>query len=447
MSRYLSFTSVLLLLILVSCQKENSFELGKPSKGSLQSSSGDCLPKVVGGTFKAGQSLADSNYIEVTVDVAQTGKYTIFTDTVNGYSFKASGNFNKVGANTVRLKGFGTPGGAGTDDFAVVYDSSLCFISVPVIAGGSSGGTAVYSLQGTGGDCMTSNVAGTYTSGTALTSANKIDIQVNVTTVGSWNITTTTVAGFKFSGSGNFTNTGVQSITLTASGTPSASGAQVFPVTVGSSSCSFAITVTGGTTNPPPPNTGDYFPRTVNSHWTYMWDKDPTDTMRFYVIPQTKVVSGNTFNIFLADDGSSVDTLGYFRKSGSDYFQWGDVGFELDFDNPLYAEVTMLKDNQAANFSWTSSSFSGTISGQAFVARKKYTITQKNATTTSNGVQYPNTIVVKVEYQVQAGPTWISIPNYQLFYYTKNYGITKMESFDATGTLDETLELVSYKIF
>jgi hypothetical protein len=122
------------------------------------------------------------------------------------------------------------------------------------------------------------------------------------------------------------------------------------------------------------------------------------------------------------------------------------VGYEFDFDNPLYGEVNMLKDNQAVNFSWNSSSFSGTIGGQAVTARKKYTITQQNTTIVSNGVQYPNTIAVKVEYQVQAGPTWVSIPDYAIFFYTKNYGVTKIELRDATGLAD-TIELMDYKVF
>jgi len=449
MGRYLSFASLFFLFLIVSCGKEGSFEQAKPSRGSLQNSAGDCMAKTIGGTYTAGKVLGDSNYIDVTVNVGQTGRYTISTDTVNGYSFKGTGNFASTGTASVRLKGFGTPASAGTDDFIVFYDSSFCSVSVTVNSGsGTSGGSASFTLQGNGGSCMTANPSGTYTQGTALTSANKIDIQVNVTKVGSWNVSTSTVAGFSFSGSGTFTTTGLQNITLTASGTPTASGNQSFPVTVGSSSCSFSITVGAGTPPPnTPPNTGDYFPRTTGSHWTYMWDKDPTDTMRWYVIPQTKTVGGNTYSIFMADDGSSVDTLGYFRKSGGDYFQWEDVGFEFNFDNSLYGELNMLKDNQAANYSWTSNPFSGKISGQAVTLRKKYTITQKNVSITSNGVSYPNTIAVKVEYQIQAGATWVSGPDYAVYFYTKNYGITKIEFYDGSGTLSELLELTDYKVF
>jgi hypothetical protein len=449
MSRYLSFASVLVLLIF-SCQKEKSFEQGKASKGSLQGNFGDCLAKKINGVYTATKSLADTNYIDVDVDVAQTGRYTIYTDTVNGYYFRATGTFSSTGSNTVHMKGFGAPGSAGTNDFTVFYDSSFCNVSITVLPNsGSSGGTAVYTLAGSGGNCMNFTPTGTYTQGVALTSSNKVTIDVNVTTAGTWNITTPAVAGFTFSGSGTFTTTGNQTITLTGAGTPNAPGAKTFTVATGTSLCSFGITVAAGTTPPPPPpNSGDYFPRTVGSHWTYMWDQDPTDTMRWYVISPTKTVGANVYNIFMQDDGSSVDTLGYFRKSGSDYFQWGDIGFEFDFDNPLYAEVNMLKDNQAANFSWNSSSFSGTSGGTAVAARKKYTIKQQNTTITSNGVQYPNTIAVQVEYQfqLQGIPTWVSLPDYAIFFYTKNYGVTKVELYSGT-TLADIIELIDYRVF
>ena len=449
MSRYLSFISVSLILLIVSCQKEGSFEQGKTSKGSLQNSAGDCLSKKVAGTYTATKSLGDSNYIDVTVDVTGAGHYTVFTDTVNGYFFKGSGTFTTIGSNTVRLNGFGTPGSAGANDFTVFFDSSFCSVGVTVLPNsGSSGGTAVYTFQSSGTSCMTATPSGTFTQGTALTSANKVSIPVNVTTTGTWSIITSTVAGFLFSGSGTFTAAGAQTITLTASGTPNASGPQSFPVTVGTTSCSFTITVNPGSTpTNPPPNTGDYFPRTVGSHWTYMFDGDPTDTIRRYVIPQTKTISGNVYNIFMVDDGASVDTSGYYRKSGGDYIQWADVSYDFDFDNSIFADIIILKDNQPKDYSWTTNAFAGTIGGTAATGREKYTIAQKDVTITSNGIQYPNTIVLKYEIQYQAGTTWINVPGYYLISFTKNYGITKIEIYDGTNALTDKLELKTYQVF
>jgi hypothetical protein len=140
MSRYLSFAFAFLLLVIVSCQKETSFEQGQASKGSLQGAFGDCLGKTVAGNYVAAKSLTDSNYIDVTVDVTAAGRYTVYTDTVNGYFFKASGSFTTVGSNIVRMKGFGTPLAAATNDFTVTFDSTVCSVSVQVLPAGSTGG-------------------------------------------------------------------------------------------------------------------------------------------------------------------------------------------------------------------------------------------------------------------------------------------------------------------
>lgn len=251
MSRYLRFTSgFLFLFFLFACQKEVSFEQGKKSKGSLQSASGDCSPKTVGGTFKAAQALGDTNFIDVTVTVSEIGTYTIYTDTLNGYYFRATGTFTDTGSKTVRLKGFGTPATAGLNDFSVFYDSSVCNVAVTVLPGGSSGGTGVYTLSGSGSTCLNSSVQGTYTQATALTAANKVTIEVNVTTLGTWSLSTATVTGFSFSGSGTFTTTGVQTITLNATGTPTTAGQQTFTVTAASATCTFNVTVVPNATPP-----------------------------------------------------------------------------------------------------------------------------------------------------------------------------------------------------
>lgn len=248
MSRYLRLTwGFLFLFFLFACQKEVSFEQGQKSKGSLQSVSGDCTPKTVGGTFKASQALGDTNFIDVTVNVSQTGTYTIFTDTINGYYFRATGTFSSTGSATVRLKGFGTPGTAGIDDFSVIYDSSVCNVAVTVLpGGGGGGGSSAFTL----GNCSNATVQGTYTQATAVTAANRVQIEVNVTALGTWNLSTSTVTGFSFSGSGTFTALGTQMITLNATGTPTTAGQQTFTVTVGSANCTFNVNVVPNTTPP-----------------------------------------------------------------------------------------------------------------------------------------------------------------------------------------------------
>ena len=131
-------TSVLvLLLFLTACQKEVSQEAGTPSMGSLQDDQGECMPKNLGGNFIVNKVLNDSNFIEVSVDVLVPGSYTIFTDTLNGYSFRGQGSFANIGTATVKLQGNGKPLAAGTDNFTVFYDSTFCTISVTVMPEGT----------------------------------------------------------------------------------------------------------------------------------------------------------------------------------------------------------------------------------------------------------------------------------------------------------------------
>jgi hypothetical protein len=146
MNRILA-TALVFLVFLSSCQKEVSSESGTPSSGSLQNSAGECSPKTVGGNFVANKVLNDSNYIEVTVNVAVPGSYTIMTDTVNGYYFRGQGSFANAGNSTVKLKGSGKPLVAGTDNFLVMYDSSFCDVSVTVLPAGTTpppAGTGFY---------------------------------------------------------------------------------------------------------------------------------------------------------------------------------------------------------------------------------------------------------------------------------------------------------------
>ncbi|HSN60593.1 MAG TPA: hypothetical protein VLR49_06645, partial [Ferruginibacter sp.] len=98
------------------------------------------------------------------------------------------------------------------------------------------------------GACTTATVAGTYAASTPLTSSNTVTIQANVTTMGSYTVTTNAVNGMTFSATGVFTGTGAQPIVLTGSGTPTAAGTNTFTPGSGST-CTFSITVTGAATN------------------------------------------------------------------------------------------------------------------------------------------------------------------------------------------------------
>lgn len=445
-SSLLFITSVIFL----ACQKETSFEQGNStaSIGSLSvDASGNCLGAVVSGTYMKDTAIKASNYVDVNVKVDSVGTYTISSDTVNGYYFRTTGTFGATGTPTVRLVGGGKPLAIGTNIFRVTYNGSVCDFTVAVTATPPpAGGSAVFTFN-----CTGATPAGTYVAGTALAATNSITLNVNVTTVGTWSVTTApAVNGITFSGTGTFAATGAQTILLTGSGTPAAAGTNTFTVTGGTSACTFQV-ITTAVAIP------DYFPRTAYSNWSY--DENVTgqglDTFLSKVIPQTFATGGNTYNIimFAYDAALPFDTLGYYRRSGANYYEWGDMSYNV-LDNPVRGEFIFLKDDQAANTKWTSASFSGAFTPPGgstinITIRWEFTIVQKDASVTVNGTSYANTIQVKQELQVQNGAIWVPAYYYQN-YFARDKGLIKQQVYDmSTGTAaliytDDVKRLVIY---
>src|SRR4030095_1498034 len=243
MKTLVKISSLLILttVFFMACQKEVSYEQGSStaSVGSLSvDANGNCLGAVVSGIYFKDTAIKASNYVDVSVQVDTAGTYTISSDTVNGYYFKATGTFTATGAQSVRLIGGGQPLATGTNTFRVTYNGTVCDFSVTVLAG--TGATnAVFTVN-----CTSPVINGIYKAGTALTASNTVTLNVNVTTVGPWSVSTgAAVNGITFTGSGTFTATGANTITLTGSGTPVSAATSSFPVTVGTATCNFSITV------------------------------------------------------------------------------------------------------------------------------------------------------------------------------------------------------------
>jgi hypothetical protein len=535
MKTLIKISSLLIVttVFFIACQKEVSFEQGNTtaSVGSLSlDANGNCLGAVVSGTYFKDTAIKASNYVDVNVQVDTIGTYTISSDTVNGYYFKATGSFTATGAQSVRLIGGGKPLTTGTNIFTVTYNGTICEFSVTVLAG--TGATnAVFTV-----DCTSPVINGIYKAGTALTASNTVTLNVNVTTIGSWTISTTpAVNGIIFNGSGTFATTGANTITLTGSGTPASAATSSFPVTVGTATCNFSITVvpaggnatftiactgavpvgtyvagtpltaantitlnvnvtvigtwsvttapavngiifsgsgtfaatgantivltgsgtptaagthtftvTGGaapctfqcTTTAPIP---DYFPRTAFSNWSYQFDSDPNDSLLIYAIVPTKLINGNTYNLFFYNDGTDVDSFGYYRRAGADYFEWIDMGSFVGLDNSYWMEYTFLKDNLTTGGTWQSAQFSGQVTppppATPFTAtlRWDFSITGQNIPVTVNGVPYTNVIQVKQELKQQQGAAFVLIAWFDC-YYAKDKGLIKQDLYSYSNT-------------
>lgn len=433
------------LLAFYSCKKEYSYELSSnPAQGSLQNDTdGSCLSKVVNGLFVAGTATTSSNYIEVTVNVTTAGSYFISTDTLNGFYFRGTGNFG-VGSNTIKLTSSGTPLTATTNNFLISFDSSSCYVPVTVLPAGTT--EAAFTLEGSGSNCSDAVVSGIYTEGTPLNQTNKVDLKVNVTQPGAYTIATTSVNGITFSGSGVLTGTGVKTITLTAAGTPTTAGDNVISISAGTSSCTFTVTVT-------PVSLYDYFPRTANSNWSYQINDNPNDSLLVIATPQTLLANGNTYTIFIetTDASAGYDSSGYYRKTGSNYFRYYDVGAYLGLSTPIWIEDNFLNDNSAGGASWVMPAYPANITNYGQISlRSRFTILQKDVSVTVLGTSYVNTIVVNETIDGLVGGSWIDLST-QIGsirqYYSRNIGLIKTETIDAAGTVTDKQELRRYQVF
>lgn len=93
--------------------------LGEVKKNTL-----DCTSITTNGVYVIGNPIPTFSTITVKVMVNVIEPYTITTNTVNGYSFSASGVFSSIGLNTITLVGSGTPTAVQTDMFTITLAGS-----------------------------------------------------------------------------------------------------------------------------------------------------------------------------------------------------------------------------------------------------------------------------------------------------------------------------------
>lgn len=311
--------------------------------------------------------------------------------------------------------------------------------------GGTGGGTSVGTLGATAGTCAPVTNNGTYTQGILLNSTNTVTVQVNVTTPGTYIISTNTVNGVSFSKSGTFTSTGISSIILVGSGTPLMPGLQTFTVSFGGNTCSFPITFAAGTV--PPVGVGDYFPTTTGSFWAY-GNVARNDSFLVTATGRSKVIGGVTYTVFSTDtipaSGSPFES--YYKKSGSFYFEnleTADFGFDPGTVSVPNIEYLFLNDTANVGDTSRSVSFTGRAQGVTYTDYLKTTILAKGAAV-SGGISYPDVIKVKYEYY-ESSPT--SAPAIYLTeerWFAKGIGLI-YNSFTA-GNSGVTYALGRYKV-
>jgi len=102
---------------------------------------------------------------------------------------------------------------------------------------------SVGTLLDSAGICNPSVLSGVYRADSVLGSGNYVDVQVNVTTPGSYIIKSDTINGFSFRANGTFQNSGGSTVRLAGSGMPLQPGAYVFTLDYCNTFCSVLVNV------------------------------------------------------------------------------------------------------------------------------------------------------------------------------------------------------------
>lgn len=287
-----------------------------PAVFTLGGAPGSCAGFAMGtGTYVAGQALVAANTVFTNINVTATGTYDLGTDTVNGIYFRAVGSFTTMGAQSLTLSGHGTPLAAGNFNYTVKNGSNTCTFSITVTSAGT--GAATYTLGNSSGACTGTVIAGTYKQGQALTAGNTVKVDVNVTTPGTYNISTTTNNNVIFAASGTFAAAGAQTVTLTGSGTPAGSGLKTHVINGASNTCSFDITYTAAVSTAVftfGMSGADCAPVTINGNY---YDGTPLNASNTVVV-QVNVTTAGTYAISTgAVNGVTFSASGTFAATGT----------------------------------------------------------------------------------------------------------------------------------
>jgi hypothetical protein len=408
--------AVALPVVLFSCQKEIHFDL--ISEGELvRDASNNCKPIIVNGSFISGNDLNVTDHLEVEAHFTAIGSYTIATDTVNGYSFKAEGNAKDTGFVNITLSGTGKPIHAGSDEFHIRYRNSTCTASIFVLDGAS---TASFTLLGSPNSCMIDTVIGGYIKGIAADTSSHVIVSVNVTTPGTYAIHTGTVNGYGFFTTGTFSSTGVQTISLVASGTPLDAGTDLFTLNAGSSTCRFSINVRSAivATN------NDLFPLTMNSFWNY--DDLYYGTIKTMIV-DTATRQGHLYTL-MQEQAGVTSVLHSYRKNGSEYYEYMAIDnytSSLHFARRIYDDILFLKENLSKGDTWETEEFTDTADyGQVLVLQYRFACTASDISVVvgSNAFSHVYQIEMVPWLRTVNGPYGQANEKY-LWYYAKGVGL------------------------
>lgn len=416
--------NIFCLLLLCSCQKGIVWE----SIGTLKKDSGNtCMSIIVNGSYSIQKTLTDSNNLVVEVNVTLPGTYHIYTDTLNNYSFNASGSFKTNGLMKVKLSGTGKPDTSGTDHFSVFYLESVCQASVTVDGTvlPPSLPAASYSFQDNSGTCLEDSVYGVYAKNFPLSPTSFVIVNVNISKTGFYHITTDTVNGYWFSGKGEFSATGTQSVVLTASGTPLKEEKDKFLLQSDSanSTCGFSTTVLGSVV---PVLNRDLLPLAANNFWVYD-DLVNTGDSVTRTINGTSVENGNEY--FITNEHTKYENNQYlFRKTAGPYYEYAladKYTSSVKYNKNIDTDLLFLNEILTTGSTWETPEVKEVASfGQIIFLKYTYTCTEANTVVALNGNVFGNVYKIMMLPQIRSEYAgYNSTGEFYTYYYAKGIGL------------------------
>lgn len=202
-----------------------------------------CTGAVLTGTFMESLPTTSNNTASVDITVSTAGNYTLSTPVVNGVSFSSTGSFT-TGNTGVTLTASGTPTAPGTYNYTVSGLGTFCTFSV-IYEPLAAPATYTYSPA----DCSGATLSGIYTAGVATSLSNTVNLSINVTSTGSYTVSTQEVNGVTFQGTGLLNTAGSQTLILYAVGLPAIAGTFNYSITGAGSACTFSVTYDGAPNN------------------------------------------------------------------------------------------------------------------------------------------------------------------------------------------------------
>jgi hypothetical protein len=123
---------------------------------------------------------------------------------------------------------------------AVLFVSILLSACQKELDFGADGISSGKLLKDLSNNCQPVTINGLFKVDSVLTNNNYVDVQVDVSVKGTFDIKSDTVNGYSFSRTGSVVK-GINTIRLYASGKPIATGINIFTIKYGATTCSFAI--------------------------------------------------------------------------------------------------------------------------------------------------------------------------------------------------------------